>query len=131
MALITGDCTGLSMAPLRTVIEIKPEFLAGPKLQLVLVLTLSLLSALVAVILATKQLTSRFHAPGEAGRLGIRAGVFCALSAGAVFTFWQRGRPAERAPPPWSGHYGRECGLSLRSASHRCFRAFFVALSED
>lgn len=55
-------------------------------LQLLLILTLSSISGLVAVVIAKKQLTSRFHAPGEAGRLGIRAGLFCALWAGGVLT---------------------------------------------
>lgn len=60
--------------------------LAPSKLQLLLILTLSLLAGLMAVVIAKKQLTSRFHAPGEAGRLGIRAGLFCALWAGGVLT---------------------------------------------
>lgn len=85
-ALITGCCGGLTSALFRPVIKINFEYLAAPRLQLILVLTLSFLAALTAVILARKQFTSRFHAPGEAGRLGIRAGVFCALWAGAVLT---------------------------------------------
>lgn len=84
MALITGAVTGLSMALFRSSIVTMPGFIAGTQLQLVLILTLSLISALVTVILARKQFTSRFHPPGEAGRLGIQAGVFCALWAGAV-----------------------------------------------
>lgn len=87
VALITGGCTGLSASLFRRVIEIRPDFLSAPKLQLLLVLTLSLLSGLVTVIFARKQLTSRTHALGDASRLGIRAGVFCALCAGAVLTF--------------------------------------------
>lgn len=86
VALIAGSAIGLSVALWRRFIVSIPEFLAGTQLQLVLVLALSVLAALVTVILARKQFTSRFHAPGEAGRLGIQAGVFCALSAGAVLT---------------------------------------------
>lgn len=86
MALITGAVTGLSVALFRSSIVTIPGFIAGTQLQLVLILALSVISALVTVILARKEFTSRFHAPGEAGRLGIQAGVFCALWAGAVLT---------------------------------------------
>ncbi len=86
MALITGAVTGLPVALFRSSIVTIPGFIAGTQLQLVLVLALSVISALVTVILARKEFTSRFHAPGEAGRLGIQAGVFCALWAGAVLT---------------------------------------------
>ncbi len=44
------------------------------------------MSALVTVIIARKEFTSRLHAPGEAGRLGIQSGVSRALWAGAVLT---------------------------------------------
>ena len=86
LALVTGVAVGLSAGLLRSFIVTIPGLIAGTQLQLVLILTLSVISALVTVILARKQFTSRLHAPGDAGRLGIEAGVFCALWAGAALT---------------------------------------------
>lgn len=86
ISIVSGGCAGLSAALFGSVIESVPRLVAPAKLQLVLILTLSLVSGLVAVVIAKKQLTSHFHAPGEAGRLGIRAGIFCALWAGGVLT---------------------------------------------
>lgn len=86
LALVTGVVVGLSAALLRVFIVTIPGIIAGTQLQLVLILTLAVISALVTVFLARKQFTSRLHTPGEAGRLGIQAGVFCALWAGAVLT---------------------------------------------
>ena len=118
IVLITGAVTGLSVALWRSFIVTIPEFIAGTQLQLVLILALSVISALVTVILARKQFTSRFHAPGEAGRLGIQAGVFCALWAGAVLT----------SLATWDAS-GASCAALDRALRSRMWLVFAVSLA--
>jgi hypothetical protein len=76
----------MSAAFFRALIVSLPELVAPPKLQLLVILTLSLLAGLATALVARKQLTSRFQALGVAGRLGIRAGLLCAIWAGAILT---------------------------------------------
>lgn len=86
ISIVVGGCAGVSAAFFRALIGSLPELVAPPKLQLLVILMLSLLAGLVTALVVRKHLTSRFQAPGVAGRLGIRAGLFCTILAGAILT---------------------------------------------
>jgi hypothetical protein len=87
ISIIVGGCIGFSVPLFRGIFD-SLTFLFDPaKLQLLVLLLLSTSSGFVAALIARKQFLSQFHSPGMGSRLGIKAGLFCALLAGGTLTF--------------------------------------------
>jgi hypothetical protein len=86
VSIISGGCFGLLAAWVRGPLGAWLVQLPPSNLQLLVILTLSLLAGFVSVVVAKKLPISRPFSPGEAGRLGILAGLVSALWAGGGLT---------------------------------------------
>lgn len=86
IATICGSCFGASVWVLQSFISPRLALLDSARLKFFILLILAALSGTAAIVL-TRKLSSPFSfPPSRRGRLGVTAGVFCAVVGGGTFT---------------------------------------------